>query len=168
MSLFIQCVVKLLPLAAIVLADVPLYTGSNSGYQDKAYGLYPNQSYQSSNLTSPIFQVNTAGDNVSNASHVFIGPAGNAVKQIGPMIFGSSNLDLVWSGPQYGVCFGVRVQQYNNSAYITFWRGQLLKSGYGSGSCLMLDNTYRVAYNLTTQNLTGTRRAKSLRLVPSN
>ncbi|KAF1353336.1 ASST-domain-containing protein, partial [Delphinella strobiligena] len=121
---------------------------------DKSYGLYPNQSYQSTNISSPIFQVNTeAGDNVSNASYVFISPRGTVVGQISPMIINSTDLSLVWAAPEYKTTFGVRVQEYNGSDYLTFWRGTISASGYGSGSCYMLNSSYDVVYNLTT-NLT--------------
>lgn len=146
---------KALPLASLALADVAVYSGSDSGYQDKDFGLYPNQSYESTNLTSPVFQINTpAANSVSNNSHVFISPRGTAVGQISPMIFNSTDLSLVWSGSQYGTTFGVRVQEFNGSDYVTFWRGTVKSSGYGTGSCLMLNSSYDVAYNLTTSNLT--------------
>lgn len=155
MPTLVSLALTALPLASLVLADQPVYTGSSSDYQDKEYGLYPNQSYESSNLTTPVFQINTeAGDNVSNNSHVFISPRGTAVGQIAPMIFNSTDLSLVWAGPEYGTTFGVRVQEYNNEDYITFWRGTVKSSGYGSGSCLLLNSTYGVAYNVTTSNLT--------------
>lgn len=145
--------VKALACVPLVLADHPVYTGSS--YQDIEYGLYPNQSYESSNLTTPVFQVNTAAtEDASNNSHVFISPRGTAVKQISPMIFNSDDLSLVWAAPEYGTTFGVRVQEFNGSDYITFWRGTIKGSGYGSGSCLMLNASYHVAYNVTTSNLT--------------
>lgn len=101
MPSLLTLVLKALPLVSVVLADHPVYSGSNSGYQDKSYGLYPNQSYQSTNISSPIFQVNTeAGDNVSNASYVFISPRGTVVGQISPMIINSTDLSLVWAAPE--------------------------------------------------------------------
>ncbi|CAD0112463.1 unnamed protein product [Aureobasidium uvarum] len=140
-----------LPLLA--LADQAPYTGSD--FQAKTYGLYPTQSYESSDLEVPVFQVNkAAADNVDPADRVFISPRGTAVEQIAPMIFNPDDLSLVWSDPSYKTTFGVRVQEFNNSDYITFWRGAIKGAGYGSGSFIMLDHNYNVAYNLTTKNLT--------------
>ncbi|CAD0094070.1 unnamed protein product [Aureobasidium vineae] len=142
-----------LPLSRLALADQSPYTGSD--FQAKTYGLYPTQSYESSSLEVPVFQVNkAAGDNVDSADRVFISPRGTAVDQIAPMIFNSDDLSLVWSDPSYKTTFGVRVQEFNNSDYITFWRGTVKGAGYGSGSFIMLDHNYNVAYNLTTKNLT--------------
>ncbi|GAB7351301.1 hypothetical protein MBLNU459_g1716t1 [Dothideomycetes sp. NU459] len=142
-----------LPFVGHAVADHPLYT--TSSYQEKAYGLYPNQSYTSSNLSTPIFQVNTAAsDKVDPASHVFISPRGTAVGQSAPMMFDSDDLELVWSDPSWKQTFGVRVQEYKNEPYITFWRGSIKSAGYGSGSNIMMNSSYAVVYNITTNNLT--------------
>ncbi|KAI4720371.1 hypothetical protein E4T48_03315 [Aureobasidium sp. EXF-10727] len=142
-----------LPLGRLALADQSPYTGS--AFQAKTYGLYPTQSYESSDLEVPVFQVNkAAGDNVDSADRVFMSPRGTEVEQIAPMIFNSDDLSLVWSDPSYKTTFGVRVQEFNSSDYITFWRGAIKGAGYGSGSFIMLDHNYNVAYNLTTKNLT--------------
>lgn len=142
-----------LSLLGSAFADHLVYTTSE--YQEKAFGLYPNQSYQSSNLSSPIFQVNTAAaGNVDSASHVFISPRGTAVGQSAPMMFDSDDLALVWADPSWGQTFGVRVQEYKNEPYITFWRGSIKSAGYGSGSNIMMNSSYAVVYNVTTNNLT--------------
>ncbi|KAG9944793.1 hypothetical protein KCU85_g7707, partial [Aureobasidium melanogenum] len=153
MSTLLTLALAALPMSRLALADQSPYTGSE--FQAKAYGLYPTQLFESSSLEVPVFQVNkAAGDNVDSADRVFISPRGTAVEQIAPMIFNSDDLTLVWSDPSYKTTFGVRVQEYNNSDYITFWRGAIKSSGYGSGSYIMLDHNYNVAYNLTTRNLT--------------
>lgn len=153
MSTFLTLALVALPLGHFVLADQAPYTGSD--FQSKDFGLYPTQTYESSPLEVPVFQVNqAAGDNVDPADRVFISPRGTAVGQIAPMIFNSDDLSLVWSDPSYKTTFGVRVQEYNNSDYITFWRGAIKSAGYGSGSYIMLDHNYNVAYNLTTKSLT--------------
>ncbi|KAL1306508.1 hypothetical protein AAFC00_005203 [Neodothiora populina] len=145
-------VLTALPFVHLSFADHALYSGSD--YQNQAYGLYPNQSYQSSNLSTPIFQVNTAAtDGASNNSHVFISPRGKAVGQSSPMIFNSNDLSLVWADPSYGQTFGVRVQDYNGKDYITFWRGVVKSTGFGTGSCYLLDSSYKIAYNVTTSGL---------------
>lgn len=153
MQSFKTAAFAILPLIGSVLADRPVFT--TSSYQELAYGLYPNQSYESSNLSTPIFQVNTAaGDNADSASHVFISPRGTAVHQSAPMIFNSDDLALVWADSSWGQTFGVRVQDYKNESYITFWTGSIKPAGYGSGSNIMMNSSYTVAYNVTTSNLT--------------
>jgi hypothetical protein len=153
MSTFLTLALVALPLGHLALADQAPYTGSD--FQSKDFGLYPTQTYESSPLEVPVFQVNqAAGDDVDSADRVFISPRGTAVGQIAPMMFNSDDLSLVWSDPSYKTTFGVRVQEYNNSDYITFWRGAIKSAGYGSGSYIMLDHNYNVAYNLTTKSLT--------------
>jgi hypothetical protein len=153
MSAFLTLALAALPLGHLALADQAPYTGSE--FQSKDFGLYPTQTYESSPLEVPVFQVNQAAeDNVDPADRVFISPRGTAVGQIAPMMFNSDDLSLVWSDPSYKTTFGVRVQEYNNSDYITFWRGAIKGAGYGSGSYIMLDHNYNVAYNLTTKSLT--------------
>jgi hypothetical protein len=153
MSTFLTLALAALPLSHLALADQAPYTGSE--FQSKDFGLYPTQTYGSSPLEVPVFQVNQAAeDDVDPADRVFISPRGTAVGQIAPMMFNSDDLSLVWSDPSYKTTFGVRVQEYNNSDYITFWRGAIKGAGYGSGSYIMLDHNYNVAYNLTTKSLT--------------
>jgi hypothetical protein len=153
MSTLLTLALAALPLGHLALADQAPYTGSE--FQSKNFGLYPTQTYESSPLEVPIFQVNQAAeDNTDPADRVFISPRGTAVGQIAPMMFNSEDLSLVWSDPSYKTTFGVRVQEYNNSDYITFWRGAIKGAGYGSGSYIMLDHNYNVAYNLTTKALT--------------
>lgn len=153
MPSFITLALTALPLGHIALADQLPYTGS--AFQDQDYGLYPTQSYESSDLEVPVFQVNKAvEDNLDSAGCVFISPRGTAVDQIAPMIFDADDLSLIWSDPSYKTTFGVRVQEFNNTDYITFWRGSIKGAGYGSGSYIMLDHNYNVAFNVTTKNLT--------------
>lgn len=153
MSTFLTLALAALPLSHLALADQAPYTGSE--FQSKDFGLYPTQTYGSSPLEVPVFQVNQAAeDDMDPADRVFISPRGTAVGQIAPMMFNSDDLSLVWSDPSYKTTFGVRVQEYNNSDYITFWRGAIKGAGYGSGSYIMLDHNYNVAYNLTTKSLT--------------
>ncbi|KAK8196091.1 hypothetical protein M8818_007243 [Zalaria obscura] len=146
-----------LPLLGLVAADHAIYTDSN--YQEMAYGLYPNQNYTSNpDVNSPIFQVNTnATDDAQLASHVFISPRGTAVSAVdngvAPMIFDSSDLSLVWANSSYGQTFGIRVQEYKNENYITFWSGKPQSQGYGRGYYIMLDSSYNIAYNLTAKNV---------------
>ena len=153
MSALLTLAFAALPLGHLALADQAPYTGSD--FQAKDFGLYPTQTFESSSLEVPVFQVNqAAGNNVDPADRVFISPRGTAVGQIAPMMFNSDDLSLVWSDPTYKTTFGVRVQEYNSSDYITFWRGAIKGAGYGSGSYIMLDHNYNVAYNLTTKSLT--------------
>jgi hypothetical protein len=153
MSTFLTLALAALPLSHLALADQAPHTGSE--FQSKDFGLYPTQTYESSSLEVPVFQINQAAeDNVDPADRVFISPRGTVVEQIAPMMFNSDDLSLVWSDPSYKTTFGVRVQEYNNSDYITFWRGAIKGAGYGSGSYIMLDHNYNVAYNLTTKSLT--------------
>ncbi|KAJ9627262.1 hypothetical protein H2203_003724 [Taxawa tesnikishii (nom. ined.)] len=145
-----------LPVLRLVAADQSTYQ-SSSEYQQRDYGLYPNQTFTSVNITAPIFNVNTnQTEDAHLASQVFLSVRGTAVQTAGyvsPMVFNSNDLSLVWANSTYGQCFGTRIQQYNGSDYLTFWSGKPQGQGYGEGTYIMLDNSYNVAYNLTAKNV---------------
>ncbi|KAF2452797.1 ASST-domain-containing protein [Lineolata rhizophorae] len=135
--------------AGRTLADVEPYD-DDPAYQDQAYGLYPVQYYQTSEeIASPIFNVlHEQEDDVSNSSYIFMAPRAGAVFAPAPMIIDAETLDLVWFGEGYGEVFDVRVQQYDDEDYITFWVGEIL-GGHGRGHYLMLNSSYDIAYNLS-------------------
>jgi hypothetical protein len=47
------------------------------------------------------------------------------------------------------------VQQYQNKPVLAIWQGQFNAGGYGSGYNLLLNETYQVVGNVTTDNLSG-------------
>lgn len=126
------------------------YDGFNAG----KYGNNPSQSYVSSDLISPMFQVNTWEDElIDKSGFMFISPKVNAGGRIrGPMIFSKKDLSLVYANQTWETAWNTRVQQYKGKPYLTFWVGTE-PQGHGLGSCLMVDQNYNLAYNITTSNI---------------
>ncbi|KAI0594937.1 Arylsulfotransferase-domain-containing protein [Biscogniauxia sp. FL1348] len=137
--------------AARVLADLPLLE-NYADYNDGVFGTRPNQSYYSSDLISPLFQVNTWNKSASTVgSHIFLAP-GIPAQGRSPMILDSRDLSLVYADPKWDGGTDTRMQVYNGSQYLTFWSGVDWK-GHGSGGGMMVDTSYRLFKNITTSNL---------------
>jgi hypothetical protein len=140
-----------LGLAGQVLGDAALlkdYTGYNAG----AYGSAPNQTYKSSSLISPRFQVTTWDKTkVDPAKYVFAGlhPDGQLATAF---MFSSSDLSLVWGAPYNAFLADTGVQTYNGSQVIVV--GQGIGVGFfTSGVCMILDKHYNVLHNVSAGNL---------------
>lgn len=135
-----------------VNADVPPMT-DYVAYQSGQYGLRPNQTYYSSNITSPIFLVNAWNkDRMNNASHVALtygpGPETGA-----GMLFSTTDLSLVWlAESSQEKVNGPAVQTYQGNDYLLIWLGRQTV-GYGSGRWLVLNSSYDVVYTITAAGL---------------
>ncbi|PLB47578.1 hypothetical protein P170DRAFT_409761 [Aspergillus steynii IBT 23096] len=142
----------LLALFTLVTTDVAPLTDFVA-YQGGQYGLRPNQTYHTSNVTSPIFLVNTwERDLVDNASHVFLGyapdPETGAV-----MIFSADDLSLVWFEELSREKVNTpRIARFRENDYLLYWIGEQVR-GHGDGKWLMLNSSYDVVYTITTGGL---------------
>ncbi|KAI3319819.1 Arylsulfotransferase-domain-containing protein [Xylariaceae sp. AK1471] len=80
-----------------VVADVPHYTHLQS-YQDGALGEAPSQTFVSSPLQAPIYQVNNLNTSkIDDTPFIFIT---GKYDGIGPSIISSKDLSLIWADPQ--------------------------------------------------------------------
>ncbi|KAI0969451.1 Arylsulfotransferase-domain-containing protein [Xylaria arbuscula] len=134
-----------------VHADQPLITDS-VGYNSWVYGDRPYQKYNSSTLVSPRFLVNTWNKNATTSgSHIFLSPA-NPGQKPSPMILSSQDLSLVYADPDWNGGTDTRMQFHDGDPYLTFWSG-FDQKGHGTGGGVMLDASYNLYRNLTTEGL---------------
>lgn len=131
----------------LVVADVAWYEDADS-YNAGALGYSPNQTFKSTSLVAPIFQVNKfIREKIDKTSFLFF-DWGLEKGKYGAAIFRSDDLSLVYIDPQYSSTCVVRVQQLGKETYLTFWEG--IKSyTQGEGRCRMLDKEYKTVYKIT-------------------
>lgn len=132
-------------------------------YNKGAYGLQPQQTYQSSNITSPIWQVNLWDvDAVDTDGYLFMAlpehwapagdPAGNS--NYGPYIFDSKDLSLVYANPTWNLSKSEGIQEYNGEPYMVFFGGELIDHGHGNGKCYLMNTKYEIEYVISAVNAT--------------
>lgn len=118
------------------------------GLQAGLYGVSPNQTYHSSNITSPLFNYNTwrkdliAGD---ESSHILLTLKYGAA---GPYIFRDDDLSLVYSDSSFNQVVNARVQDVKGIKYLSVWHGAKY-GGNGAGFCVFYDDRYQLKYNVT-------------------
>jgi len=87
------------------------------------YGLYPQRSYQSSGLLSPLFNFRTWHSECDDHGYVLLEPRGLLVTQPGPVIMDKQG-NLVWKGAEWGEVMDFKVQVYQGQQVLTFWVGE--------------------------------------------
>jgi hypothetical protein len=140
--------------AHYVLADLPMLTATDAAaYNAGKYGTQPNQTFHSTNLTAPRLLVNKWGKSATNTgSHIFLSPELSGALSGVTMILRADDLSLVYTDPSWDGGPNTMVQIYNNEPCLTFWAGVTTKGG-GSGGGRILDSSYQLLANVTTQNL---------------
>lgn len=146
MGILLHLFICVAPLAGAVLADVPHSTDA-AAYDAGALGTTPNQTFRSSPVIAPVFQINRLeGDALDLAPYLFMDWIYEDTNT--PMIFRSDDLSLVYAGPRADHVSNVRSQKIGGTQYLTFWEG-----GFGidasHGRAAVLDETYRLKYNIT-------------------
>lgn len=123
-----------------------------NGYNNGSYGSTPNRTYVSSDLKSPIWQVDTWKPDMldQNTSHILVTFA-EAGEKSGPKLFSTKDLSLVYSLPAGDGSANAMIQKYRGEDYLTYWAGSRPNgvSGSGIGACYFLNNTYQLAYTIT-------------------
>lgn len=140
-----------------------LTTPCQGDYISRDYQLYnsgdlgnrPNLKFLSSDQFSPVLQVNTWNESAisDKGSHIFLRHDGvPAAPLSSPLILDARDLTTVFVSRNYDNVFGTRVQENLGKRYLTFWAG---KKGYGLGDGfgLVFDDTYRLAYNVSTRGI---------------
>ncbi|KAH8882447.1 hypothetical protein GQ53DRAFT_885511 [Thozetella sp. PMI_491] len=138
--------------AGLAVSDAPLihdYDGYNAGN----YGSAPNQTYKSSPLVSPLFQVTTWDKSATDASkYIFLGLR-EPGQEASPLIFSSADLSLVWADPKYLMVADVGVQTFRNAPVLVVGQGAPVQF-HTKGSCMILDSSYTLLYNVSVPELT--------------
>lgn len=120
-------------------------------YNSGQLGNMPNLTYYSSPLISPSILVNTWNETaMTDATHILISPS-VAGQPRSPMVFSAKDLSLVYADPVRGGS-NPQLQTFGGKEYFTFWTGTDMK-GWGTGGGIILDESFDVLYNLTTQDL---------------
>jgi hypothetical protein len=100
-------------------------------------------------------RVGVSASGAANAEgYLFLGPTHKAGVQSGAMIVDASG-QLVWFRPVPGGHWvsNFRVQSYRGAAALTWWQGQVDDaSGYGRGSGVILDGSYRQVAQVQARN----------------
>ena len=127
------------------LADVPFSTDAEA-YNPGALGTIPNQTFRSSPIIAPIFQVTTLDRDAADPTpYLFLEWSYDMAAS--PMIFRSDDLSLVYCGNRYRAVTDVRVQHIGGKPHLTYWEGlKPLGSGigHGHGYGIVLDETYEL------------------------
>lgn len=125
-----------------VTADAPFYRDLNA-FNQQWFGQYPNQTFHSTDIIAPRFQVNTfQPDLVDGSGYMFL--TVNYGGKGGPAIFSSEDLSLVYADINYKPSFDARAQVRKNKKYLTFFEG---------GYCHVFDDSYRKMWTITAQDL---------------
>ncbi|KAL4993332.1 ASST-domain-containing protein [Aspergillus recurvatus] len=124
-------------------------------YNDGELGHRPHLEFQSSSEYAPLLQVNVWNpDAISpTGSHIFLRHDGNESSPLSsPLILDAHDLSTVYINRTFNNVFGTRVQENFGRKYLTFWAGDK-GNGIGDGYGLAYDDTYRLAYKVSAQNI---------------
>lgn len=152
----LSTVVVLAPLAQFALADndttSDILAYDYDAYNNAEFGKIPVHSYVTNNDRTPLLQVNDWDKNrTDSASHIFLRHSDDGDES--PLILSAEDLSVVYVNRSYDNVLDVRIQQNDGEDYLTFWAGDI-DVGWGRGRCLAFDNTYSLAYNVSTVDLT--------------
>jgi hypothetical protein len=139
--------------ASRALADTPLVFDT-AGYNSGGYGEIPHQTFHSSDIVAPQFQVNKWEKHLTdNSRFIFLGLWNPLGGNAGPMIYSSEDLSLVYAEQRWPSSHNTRVQTVDGVDYLTFYQG-LQEHGHSSGNCLFYDSSYQLVYEIHTRNVT--------------
>ncbi|KAF7554186.1 hypothetical protein G7046_g6884 [Stylonectria norvegica] len=130
----------------VVVADQPLYKELD-WYNRQKLGKFPNQTFHSTDIVAPLFQVNTfEEDLVDDSGYIFLTVNFNG--KGGPAVFSSKDLSLVYADVNYDASFDARAQVKGGDQYLTFFEG---------GDCHVFDESYRLKWTVTAKGLGSTK-----------
>ncbi|POR32805.1 Uncharacterized protein TPAR_06986 [Tolypocladium paradoxum] len=148
-------VAALLWWAGSAAADVGIFSDIDgfTAYAD-SHGGFPSQTFRSSDIVAPVFQVNSWDRADADAApYLFLGTVYGRMRA-GPMILDARDLSLVYADQRYDNAYCANVQVVSGTRYMAFWEG-VHHRGHASGHCLVYDEGYRLTYNVTAQGLHG-------------
>lgn len=148
-----------LPLAIYLLhqtitvsADLGVHNAPDL-YQKGGWGDAPYQRYFSDpEIWSPVFDVpiwNRSAISTEGTPHILMSLEYES--RMGPYIFSSDDLSLVYSNRSFPFVNNVRVQKYRGENVLTFWEGMQGK-GHAQGHCVALNRHYEVVFNVTSSS----------------
>lgn len=124
-------------------------------YNNGDFGHRPHLEFHSSREYSPVLQVNIWDQDAisQEGSHIFLRHDGNESSPLSsPLILNANDLSAVFMNRSFQNVFGTRVQENFGKKYLTFWEGDK-GEGIGDGYGLAYDDTYRLVYKISAQNI---------------
>ncbi|KAF4981793.1 hypothetical protein FZEAL_2466 [Fusarium zealandicum] len=139
--------IAVLTLFAMLTSADMAFINDAEAYNEGYLGQFPSQTFHSSEVIAPLFQVNTfEPDLVDDSGYLFLSVEYNG--KGGPAIFSSKDLSLVYADIKYERTFDARAQQNQGMRYLTFIEG---------GDCHVFDTSYQKQWTVTAKDLAGTR-----------
>ncbi|KAK4987759.1 hypothetical protein LTR50_004412 [Elasticomyces elasticus] len=139
-----------------IVLDVPDSGVDAEAYDDGTYGPYPVREYESTNFTSPYFNVLQQSPACHDDSlFTFFTPRGYATGSYGsygPMIVDADG-ELVWSFTGFEQqAYDLKVQEYEGENVLTFWVGDDRVRGHGAGNYHILNSSYDFMRSVSAAN----------------
>lgn len=155
LSIFITALGAGFASAAVEPRDIQLLTDVDQfNSLADAHGGFPQQTFRSSDIVAPVFQINTWDRNLTDdSSHIFIGSVYGNMKG-GPMILDANDLSLVYADQEYENAYFSEPQVIGGKNYLTFWEGYHTR-GHANGFCLVMDEQYNIRFNVSAVGLHG-------------
>lgn len=115
------------------------------------YGLYPQRSYQSSDVISPLYNFRAWRSECNDHGLIFLEPRGLMVTQPGPIVTDKQG-ELIWKSSRWGEVMDLKVQEYQGQQVLTFWVGK--DSGtFGQGKYVIVCSMRRSLRCLLTTTI---------------
>lgn len=139
--------------AQTALADVSHYSNMDDfAALADSLGGFPSQTFRSSSIIAPVFQVNTwRADRIYDASHILLGTIYGEWRA-GPMILSAKDLSLVYADQHYDNSYWASVEQRKGESFLTFWQGGRSRF-HSNGYCRIYDKHYNLRWQVTAQGL---------------
>ncbi|PQE11991.1 arylsulfotransferase protein [Rutstroemia sp. NJR-2017a BVV2] len=137
-------------LCTSIVAELGPYV-NDEGYDAGTYGVYPINTYMSTDIASPRVNILSKSEECRNDLYWVFSPRGRAVSQPSAMIMDSDG-NLVWTKSGYDQIYNLQVQTYRGEQYLTFWAGSDAVFGHGAGVYYMLDKHYREVHKIVAAN----------------
>ena len=125
-----------------------LHWNSHIYNEEEKFGKRPQQTFHSSDIKTPLFQVNTFKPRATEGSPYFFATPSVKDQKSGVQIFSRKDLSLVYAQTGYHSTNNFRMQEYNGKQYLTFWQGEPAP-GHGLGQGVLFDDKYELAYNIS-------------------
>ncbi|KAF2166707.1 hypothetical protein M409DRAFT_54501 [Zasmidium cellare ATCC 36951] len=133
-----------------VCADAGIMNAADD-YQKGSYGDAPAQRYLSDpDIWSPIFNApiwNRSAVSIAKTPHLLMSLEYES--RMGPYLFSSDDLSLIYANRNFAFVNNVRVQRYRGETVLTFWEGMQGK-GHAQGVCVALNKHYEIVFNVTS------------------
>lgn len=117
--------ILLASLLSSVVADAP-FSKNLKSYQDGKLGKKPTQSFHSSPVKAPIYQVNKLKvDGLDPSPYLFL--TGSYGGKFGPSIVSAKDLSLIWADQSYDFAQAAQNYMFKGEPVVGVWAGQAIQ-----------------------------------------